>query len=88
MGKSKYTYEFKKQVVNDYLNNEGGYRYITAKYSVSDRKLVRQWVANYKKYGDSGLFRSRKKTVYSFKKKGKNKTLDKSKIDCKSIKPE
>ena len=22
MGKSKYTYEFKKQVVNDYLNNE------------------------------------------------------------------
>ena len=69
MGKSKYTYEFKKQVVNDYLNNEGGYRYITAKYSVSDRKLVRQWVANYKKYGDSGLFRSRKKTVYSFKKK-------------------
>lgn len=70
MGKSKYTYEFKRQVVNDYLNNEGGYRYITAKYSVSDRKLVRQWVANYKKYGDSGLFRSRKKTVYSFKKKG------------------
>jgi transposase len=137
MGKSKYTYEFKKQVVNDYLNNEGGYRYITAKYSVSDKRLVRLWVANYKKYGDSGLFRSRNKTVYSFKKKldivelylsselsyqeialqegiknpsviaawvnryriagpdalrpqkkGKNKTLDKSKIDCKSIKPE
>ena len=69
MGKCKYTYEFKKQVVTAYLNNEGGYRYLTEKYSVSDKKLVRQWVANYKKYGDSGLFRSRKKSTYSFKKK-------------------
>ncbi|MBE6002689.1 MAG: IS3 family transposase [Lachnospiraceae bacterium] len=69
MGRQKYSFEFKKQVVSDYLNGEGGYRYLESKYNVSDKKLIRQWVSNYKAFGDSGLLRSRKKEVYSFKKK-------------------
>jgi transposase len=69
MGRQKYSFEFKKHVVSDYLNGEGGYRYLESKYNVSDKKLIRQWVSNYKAFGDSGLLRSRKKEVYSFKKK-------------------
>ncbi len=69
MGRQKYSFEFKKQVVSDYLNGEGGYRYLESKYNVSDKKLIRQWVSNYKAFGDSGLLRSRKKEVYPFKKK-------------------
>ena len=69
MGKHKYNFEFKKHVVDDYLNGEGGYRYLENKYNVSDKKLIRQWVSSYKAFGDSGLLRSRKKEVYSFKRK-------------------
>jgi transposase len=34
-----------------------------------DKKLVRQWVTNYKAFGDDGLIRSRQKEYYSFEKK-------------------
>ena len=32
---SKYTFEFKKKVVMDYLNGEGGRDYLAKKYGVS-----------------------------------------------------
>ena len=48
MGRQKYSFEFKKQVVSDYLNGEGGYRYLESKYNVSDKKLIRQWSITFK----------------------------------------
>ncbi|MCJ0578829.1 transposase, partial [Enterococcus cecorum] len=37
---SKYSFEFKKQVVNAYLNGEGGYTYLANKFGIpSDNKV-------------------------------------------------
>ena len=54
---AKYSYDFKKKIVDEYINNEGGYHYLANKYRLPDRKLVRQWVNNYKAFGDEGLMR-------------------------------
>lgn len=63
---AKYSFEFKKQVVDAYLHGEGGYTYLAEKYGVTNRRQVLNWVHNYKKYGDKGLIRSRKQEKYSF----------------------
>lgn len=63
---AKYSYEFKKQVVNAYLNGEGGYSYLAEKYGVTNRRQVMNWVQYYQSLGDEGLLRSRKNQVYSF----------------------
>ena len=66
---AKYSYEFKRKVVEDYINNKGGYKYLANKYGLPDKKIVRQWVANYNAFGDEGLMRSRKQEKYSFERK-------------------
>ncbi|MEQ3496400.1 transposase, partial [Enterococcus cecorum] len=66
---SKYSYEFKKQVVNAYLNGEGGYTYLANKFGIPSDNKVKLWVDNYNAFGDEGLKRSRKKDFYSFEKK-------------------
>lgn len=66
---SKYSYEFKKQVVNAYLNGEGGYTYLANKFGIPSDNTVKLWVDNYNAFGDEGLKRSRKKDFYSFEKK-------------------
>lgn len=66
---SKYSFEFKKQVVNDYLNGEGGYTYLANKFGIPSDNKVKLWVDNYNAFGDEGLKRSRKKDFYSFEKK-------------------
>lgn len=63
---AKYTYEIKKQVVQAYLNNEGGHRYIAQKYNISTKNLVKMWVKAYEAYGDDGLVRSRENKIYTF----------------------
>ena len=63
---AKYSCEFKRKVVEDYINNNGGYKYLANKYGLPDKKIVRQWVANYNAFGDEGLMRSRKQEKYSF----------------------
>ena len=62
----KYSYEFKKKVVISYLNGEGGFRFIAEKYDIPAWSNVKKWVRNYEKFGDEGLFRSRKNKLYSF----------------------
>ena len=52
---AKYSYDFKKRVVEDYINNKGGYRYLANKYQLPDYRIVRQWVANYKAFGDKNV---------------------------------
>ncbi|MGO5334681.1 helix-turn-helix domain containing protein [Enterococcus cecorum] len=66
---SKYSFEFKKQVVNAYLNGEGGYTYLANKFGIPSDNTVKLWVDNYNAFGDEGLKRSRKNDFYSFEKK-------------------
>ena len=66
---SKYSFEFKKQVVNAYLNGEGGCIYLANKFGIPSENKVKLWVDNYNAFGDEGLKRSRKKDFYSFEKK-------------------
>ena len=66
---SKYSFEFKKHVVNAYLNGEGGMQFLCRKYGIRSDYDIRKWVANYKAWGDKGLVPSTKNTFYSFEKK-------------------
>lgn len=61
---AKYSFEFKMQVVREYLLGEGGCRFLERKYSI-DRTIIMKWVKNFKQYGEDGLRRSRAKTVYA-----------------------
>ena len=62
---AKYSYEFKKTIVEDYLAGKGGYKYLGIKYAIP-WEYVRKWVRNYNANGDEGLLRSRKQSKYSF----------------------
>lgn len=66
---SKYSFEFKKNVVNACLNGEGGHGYLAKRFGISNKSKVKLWVDNYNAFGDEGLKRSRKKDFYSFEKK-------------------
>lgn len=41
---AKYSYEFKLQVVQAYLDGEGGYRYLSKKYGVPSKRDIEKWV--------------------------------------------
>ena len=66
---SKYSFELKKNVVNAYLNGEGGYSFLAKKFGIPSKSKVKLWVDNYNTFGDEGLKRSRKNDFYSFEKK-------------------
>ena len=63
---AKYSFEFKKKIVQAYLNGEGGYEFLSNQYGVASSRDVRKWVTNYEHFGDKGLMRSRKNETYSF----------------------
>lgn len=60
----KHTFEFKVKVVKDYLNNEGGYNFLSKKYNV-DTTQVRAWITQYYQFGYEGLSKSMTHTHYS-----------------------
>ena len=62
---AKYSYEFKRMVVNEYLSGLGGWNYLSQKYSLT-RSLIQRWVSNYRHFGDDGLRRSRQQQDYTF----------------------
>lgn len=64
---AKYSFEFKKKVIEAYQRGEGGYSYLAQKYGVKNRRQVLNWVHYYEKFGDKGLMRSRKNNSYTFK---------------------
>ena len=66
---AKYSFEFKKKVVQAYLNGEGGQQYIANKYGVPSPSNIKKWADNYKQFGDKGLMRSRHNEKYSFERK-------------------
>ena len=63
---AKYSFEFKKKVVQEYLEGKGSYVYLAKQYNIPDEKQVRIWVNAYNEFGDAGLIRSRKNKNYSF----------------------
>ena len=62
----KYSFEFKKKVVEAYLRGEGGYSYLAKKYGVKNKRQVLNWVHYYAEFGDEGLRRSRENKTYTF----------------------
>ena len=62
---AKYSFEFKKKMVESYLSGEGGFEFLSKKYSVPYTSL-RNWVHGYEKNGENALFRSRENKKYSF----------------------
>ena len=65
---AKYSYEFKKKIVDAYLRGEGSYEYLSSVYGPQKRD-IRKWVRNYQSFGDECLMRSRQQKNYSFEKK-------------------
>ena len=65
---AKYSFEFKKKVVLEYINGEGGTQYLSTKYGLGSNSQLRKWLAAYKEFGDEGLKRSRKKRKLLFRK--------------------
>ena len=40
---AKYSFEFKMEVVQAYLNAEGGYRYLASKYNIPAKRRIEEW---------------------------------------------
>ena len=62
---AKYSFEFKLQIVNEYLSGGSGYWTLSARHGI-DTRVIRRWVNNYKHFGEDGLRRSRGKQSYTF----------------------
>ena len=63
---AKYSFEFKRQVVCEYLSGNGSSNSLAKKYGIPQGKMVRNWINTYREFGEDGLRRSRKKEKYSF----------------------
>ena len=61
----KYSFDFKLQLVKEYLSGEGGYEYLSKKHNISQWSLLREWVAQYRQFGEEGLWRKKGKQKYS-----------------------
>ena len=61
---SRYSNEFKLEVVNYYLNNNFGWEYVAKKFNIPAFTTVKKWVLKYQEHGTKGLMRN-KKTSYS-----------------------
>jgi transposase len=62
---AKYSYEFKRKIVMEYLNGQDGCRYLGKKYGVP-HSIISRWIQNYKNYGEESLLRSRQQQSYPF----------------------
>jgi len=58
---AKYSYEFKKKVVECYLSGEGGLNHLAKMYGVSNHSVVRTWIRTHSKYGYDGLMKKKNK---------------------------
>ena len=63
---SKYSYEFKKKVVLEYLAGKGGSVILARKYGIPSETRIKEWIKAYQNLGDEGLMRSRQKKTYSY----------------------
>jgi transposase len=65
---AKYSFEFKKMIVKEYLEGKGSTHELAKRHHIGngDNKQVVKWVAAYNEFGDDGLLRSRQQKKYSF----------------------
>ncbi len=66
---TKYNFELKKKIVEEYENGDNSYQKLAARYGVSNPSIITRWVANYRKFGDEGLICSKQRKEYSFEEK-------------------
>lgn len=62
---AKYSFQFKKKIVEEYFSGKGDFEFIAKKNSIP-YSAIRNWVHGYERNGDSALLRSRKNKNYSF----------------------
>lgn len=48
---AKYSFELKKKIVLEYLNEEVGYKTLAKKYGIPAIKSIKTWVYNYNAFG-------------------------------------
>ena len=60
----KYSFEFKKMVVKEYIRGLGGYTYLSRKHGIKSRGQVHDWVKVYQEFGEEGLRRRRTNKDY------------------------
>lgn len=63
---SKFTFEKKFEMVQRYLNNEGGYKSLGKIYGIS-HNLIKKWVLQYQYNGEEGLIKSYTNYTVQFK---------------------
>ncbi len=63
----KYTEQFKRTVVHDYLSNHEGYQNTARRHGIANRSLLERWVAAYRIHGDAGLSPKRSRYDANFK---------------------
>jgi len=71
--KRKYTPELKVMAAKDYLNGMGSMDNLCAKYDITDRKMLRQWI---KWYNGHGEFKQPNSGGAIYMSKGRNTTLE------------
>ena len=54
----KYSYEFKRKLVDEYLKDETSYRRLEENYGVNNPQIIK-WVNDFKEFGYDDLKRSR-----------------------------
>lgn len=62
---AKYSFEFKKMVVKEYVKGLGGYTYLAKKHGIKNKGQVHDWVKSYQEFGEEGLQRRTTKKDYS-----------------------
>lgn len=61
----KYSYELKRQVIQDHLDGLGDYKKLAQKYGLPTKSIILQWLNVYEHCGFEGLKRKHKKRTYS-----------------------
>ena len=62
---AKYSTEFKKKIVEEYLKGNIGYSRLAKKHNIPSDKQVKIWVTAFQNIGIEGISRSRKNKNYS-----------------------
>ncbi len=63
---AKYSFEFKKKIVKEYLEGKGGIKTLAIKHGVRHHSSLEVWIKSYKEFGDEGLLRKRCNEKYTF----------------------
>ena len=63
---AKYSYEFKMQIVQEYLQGKAGTKSLAKEYGMPSDRPLRRWIKKYQSLGAESLMRSRKNIPYPF----------------------